>query len=67
MPSRPFLAVPANEDRSYLPSGFEISYGEAGKRVAELAATLPQAGYGLGHRVARCWRTVPSTSCTSWR
>ncbi len=34
---RPFLAVPANAARGYLPSGFEISYGEAGRRVDELA------------------------------
>ena len=28
---RPFLAVPANAARGYLPAGFEISYGEAGR------------------------------------
>jgi hypothetical protein len=44
---RLFLAVPANDARGYLPSGFEITYGEAGKRVDELAGIYRQAGYGL--------------------
>jgi hypothetical protein len=39
---RPFLAVPANDARGYLPSGFEITYGEVGKCVDERAAD--QAG-----------------------
>lgn len=56
---RPFLAVPANEERSYLPSGFEISYGEAGRRVAELAAIYRQAGYGISHRVATLLENRP--------
>jgi acyl-CoA synthetase (AMP-forming)/AMP-acid ligase II len=56
---RPFLAVPANEDRSYLPSGFEMSYGEAGQRVEELAALYRQAGYGIGHRVATLLENRP--------
>src|SRR5205814_10605300 len=49
---RPFLAVPANPDRAYLPSGFEMSYGEAGQRVEELAGLYRRAGYGVGPRVA---------------
>ncbi|MFI5031982.1 MAG: AMP-binding protein [Reyranellales bacterium] len=57
--SRPFLAVPANEDRSYLPSGFEMSYGEAGQRVEELAELYRQAGYGVGHRVATLLENRP--------
>ncbi len=56
---RPFLAVPANEERGYLPSGFEITYGEAGKRVGELAAIYRQAGYGVGHRVATLLENRP--------
>ena len=56
---RPFLAVPANEDRAYLPSGFEMSYGEAGQRVEELAALYRQAGYGVGHRVATLLENRP--------
>lgn len=56
---RPFLAVPANEDRSYLPAGFEMSYGEAGRRVEELAALYRQAGYGVGHRVATLLENRP--------
>ena len=56
---RPFLAVPANEDRSYLPSGFEMSYGEAGRRVEALADLYRQAGYGVGHRVATLLENRP--------
>jgi crotonobetaine/carnitine-CoA ligase len=51
-PSRPFLAVPANPERGYLPAGYEVSYGEAGRQVAALAAAWRGAGYGVGHRVA---------------
>ena len=56
---RPFLAVPANEDRAYLPAGFEISYGAAAERVDELAAIWRQAGYGIGHRVATLLENRP--------
>jgi acyl-CoA synthetase (AMP-forming)/AMP-acid ligase II len=56
---RSFLAVPANETRGYLPSGFEITYREAGKRVDELAAVYRSAGYGLGHRVATLLENRP--------
>ena len=55
----PFLAVPANEDRPYLPSGFEMSYGEAGRRVEELAGLYRRAGYGVGHRVATLLENWP--------
>jgi crotonobetaine/carnitine-CoA ligase len=56
---RPFLAVPANEERGYLPSGFEITYDEAGRRVEVLAARYRQAGYGVGHRVATLLENRP--------
>ena len=56
---RPFLAVPANGGRAYLPSGFEMSYGEAGKRIEEFAALYRQAGYGVGHRVATLLENHP--------
>src|SRR5690349_3489037 len=56
---RPFLAVPANEDRSYLPSGFELSYGEAGRRVEALADLYRRAGYGVGHHVATLLENRP--------
>ncbi len=56
---RPFLAVPANPARGYLPAGFEISYGEAGRRVDALAALYRAAGYGLGHRVATLLENHP--------
>ena len=56
---RPFLAVPANEDRGYLPAGFEITYGEAGRKIEELAAIYRRAGYGVGHRVATLLENRP--------
>jgi len=56
---RPFLAVPANEERAYLPSGLEMSYGEAGQRVEELAGLYRRAGYGVGHRVATLLENRP--------
>src|SRR5262245_31064464 len=56
---RPFLAIPANEERGYLPSGFEITYGEAGRRVAQLAAIYRETGYGVGHRVATLLENRP--------
>src|SRR6185295_8721278 len=56
---RPFLAVPANDGRGYLPSGFEISYGAASRHVDDLAAIYRQAGYGVGHRVATLLENRP--------
>jgi crotonobetaine/carnitine-CoA ligase len=56
---RPFLVVPANADRGYLPAGFEMSYGDAGQRIEELAARYRQAGYGVGHRVATLLENRP--------
>jgi len=50
--NRPFFAVPPNAKRDYLPAGFEISYRQAGKRVAELSAAYREAGYGPGQRIA---------------
>jgi acyl-CoA synthetase (AMP-forming)/AMP-acid ligase II len=56
---RPFLIVPPNKGRAYLPSGFEMSYGEAGRRIEALAAVYRQAGYGVGHRVATLLENRP--------
>ena len=56
---RPFLAVPPNAHRGYLPAGFEITYGDAARRIAELAAVYRAAGYGLGHRVATLLENRP--------
>ena len=58
-PDRPFLAVPANQERGYLPAGFEITYGEAGRRIEELAAIYRRPGYGVGHRVATLLENRP--------
>jgi len=49
---KPFLAVPPNPDRSYLPDGIEITYSEADRAVRSLAEAYGSAGYGLGHRAA---------------
>ena len=49
---RPFLAVPVNATRGYLPDGYEITYAEAAEQIAALTATYREAGYGTGHRVA---------------
>ena len=56
---RPFLAIPANDKRGYLPEGLELSYAQAGARVDELAAAYASAGYGLGHRVATLLENRP--------
>jgi acyl-CoA synthetase (AMP-forming)/AMP-acid ligase II len=56
---RPFFMVPPNAKRDYLKAGFEISYGDAAKRIAELTAAYRTAGYGLGHRVATLLENRP--------
>jgi acyl-CoA synthetase (AMP-forming)/AMP-acid ligase II len=56
---RPFFAVPPSEKRDYLPAGFEITYREAGKRVADLSAVYRDAGYGPGHRIATLLENRP--------
>jgi acyl-CoA synthetase (AMP-forming)/AMP-acid ligase II len=56
---RPFLAVPANDKRAYLPDGFQISYREADRLVTDLVGTYRSAGYGLGHRVAILFENRP--------
>ncbi|HYD04867.1 MAG TPA: AMP-binding protein [Reyranella sp.] len=58
-PRRPFLAVPANDGRPYLPAGFEMTYGEAGQRIEALAELYRRAGYGVGHRVATLLENRP--------
>jgi crotonobetaine/carnitine-CoA ligase len=56
---RPFFAVPANDKRDYLPGGFEISYRDADRLIAELSAAYKAAGFGLGHRVATLLENRP--------
>ena len=57
--ARPFLAVPADPARDYLPDGVEITYAEAGAAVARLAAAYAAAGFGPGHRVATLLENRP--------
>ena len=47
------------KSRAYLPAGFEITYGEAGRQIEALAALYRQAGYGVGHRVATLLENRP--------
>lgn len=56
---RPFFAVPANDDRDYLSSGFEMTYRDAAGQIAELASVYQEAGYGVGHRVATLLENRP--------
>jgi len=56
---RPFFMVPANAKRDHLKAGFEITYGDAAKRIADLTAAYRAAGYGLGHRVATLLENRP--------
>ncbi|QPF81786.1 AMP-binding protein [Bradyrhizobium genosp. L] len=49
-PDNAFVCVPAGT--SYAPDGFEWTYAETMRRVADLVARYKQAGYGLGHRIA---------------
>ena len=49
---RPFLCIPANPSRSYLPEGLELTYSAADREIQRLAALYAGAGYGVGHRIA---------------
>src|SRR6185369_13023039 len=49
----------AHEGRAYLATGFEITYGEAGRQIAALAALYRQAGYGVGRRIATLLENRP--------
>ena len=48
----PFLIVPSDPLRTYLPDGQTLSYEAAGGRIDDLASKLRDAGYGHGHRIA---------------
>jgi crotonobetaine/carnitine-CoA ligase len=50
-PQKPFLAVTPSSAWD-IDGKTEIAYGEAARRVADLAARYKAAGYGGGHRVA---------------
>jgi acyl-CoA synthetase (AMP-forming)/AMP-acid ligase II len=47
-----FLAVPANQSRSYAAQGLELTYAEVAAQVRPLMQVYDQAGFGHGHRVA---------------
>ena len=56
---RPFVAATPDECGAYLPSGFDMSYGDAGIRIEDLAALYWRVGYGMGHRVATLLENHP--------
>ena len=47
-----FLMVPEDRARSYLPGGYEITFGNALKTVHRWQEAFSEAGYGPGARVA---------------
>lgn len=54
-----FLAVPANQSRSYAPQGLELTYAEVAAQVRPLMQVYAQAGFGHGHRVALALENRP--------
>ncbi len=64
---RAFLCVGPLATRSYLPEGWQITYGEAAKVVADLRRRYAHAGYGFGHRVAILLENRPDFTCIFWR
>ncbi|OYU86868.1 MAG: long-chain fatty acid--CoA ligase [Bradyrhizobiaceae bacterium PARB1] len=50
--SRPFLAAPQGEHRSYHRDGYEIDYATAAREVSRLRDFYSAHGYGHGHRIA---------------
>ncbi|RYF45005.1 MAG: long-chain fatty acid--CoA ligase, partial [Comamonadaceae bacterium] len=50
-PDRPFLAVPASEQRDHDRAGRSLSYAQVAREVDVLAAHYRRQGYGVGHRV----------------
>ncbi|MEP2533140.1 AMP-binding protein [Shimia sp.] len=47
-----FLVVPQDENRSYHPDGYVISFAQATEIVGAWAHAFREAGYGHGHRIA---------------
>ncbi|MEL6374806.1 MAG: AMP-binding protein [Pseudomonadota bacterium] len=48
----PFLEVPPQQDRAYLPAGLRWTYADVAAEVQALEGRLTNAGYGHGHRIA---------------
>src|SRR6056297_3697706 len=48
----PFIIIPADRERGYLPEGATLSYSEVAAHAEALAGELRAAGYGHGNRVA---------------
>src|SRR5437868_4753535 len=46
-----FLMAPRNENRTYHPEGYSITYLEAEREIDRLIVAYSRAGYGSGHRV----------------
>lgn len=50
-PDQPWISVPANPERDYYPSGYDISFGQAATEIQSLMQVWQAAGYGPGHRI----------------
>lgn len=51
-PDNAWISVPANPDREYWPTGFDLSFSQAAAEIEALMQAWKAAGYGPGHRVA---------------
>ena len=51
-PTNEFMVVPRDVERRYDPEGWSCTYAEASHYVNVYAASLRDAGYGVGHRIA---------------
>ncbi|HMN79238.1 MAG TPA: AMP-binding protein [Burkholderiaceae bacterium] len=58
---RPFLIVPRDAERGWLPGGARITYRDAANDVATLARRYGAAGAGPGVRIALVAQTRPET------
>ena len=55
-PELTFLCYPPSDDRGYLSSGAEFSYGNSLDLIDALATSYIEAGFVAGHRVAPTFR-----------
>ena len=63
---RPFIAFPAGAHPGAVPGMLELSYAQVGATVERWVEAYRRAGYGPATAWRCCWKTEPSTSCTSW-
>ena len=58
-PELTFLCYPPSDDRGYLSSGAEFSYGNSLDLIDALATSYIEAGFVAGHRVALLLGNLP--------